>query len=210
MYDIKKLRAERSMSQKRLAFEAGVDVRTIRRMERGQSVSAETLRTTYIALGVELGSQVSNHGNPNVDEWLAQVAMHSKLALSSMIEMMRRQRKAVTVSAFALFAAIGYLGYSYVMQPDIGIEVAFDVSCDDKTPFSTAFGGMEEAFPEGFLVVDRKWGSKSCVYVFAAKSAFGYPLQDGAVRAIFDRKGVNALTFPLSGPRWVSPGESGL
>lgn len=46
-------RLRRSMSQKRLAHEAGIDARTLRKIEKGEVVSPETYRSVLTALGIE-------------------------------------------------------------------------------------------------------------------------------------------------------------
>ncbi len=52
MYAIRDERIRQSMSQKRLAHEAGITVRTLRKIEKGEDVSLETYRSVCKALGL--------------------------------------------------------------------------------------------------------------------------------------------------------------
>lgn len=46
-------RKRRSMTQKRLAHEAGIDARTLRKIEKGEQVSPDSYRAACLALGIE-------------------------------------------------------------------------------------------------------------------------------------------------------------
>lgn len=209
MYDIRKLREERSMTQKRLAFEAGVDVRTIRRMENGTSVSPESLRAAYVALGIDLACH-HKQKEPSLT-WCDLSALILRLknsALAHLSDSLRRRTISTLIALVGIFAVLSYQAYWYAMRPDTGIEVTFNVPCSDKAPWATAFGAMDEAFPAGYLVTERKWGRESCVYGFAAKLGTTRPYleETEVVREIFARHGVEAATFPLSSATWVKPG----
>lgn len=51
MNRIESERRRQSMTQKRLAFESGIDARTLRKMEKGEQVSPESYRAVCQALG---------------------------------------------------------------------------------------------------------------------------------------------------------------
>jgi transcriptional regulator with XRE-family HTH domain len=53
MTQVKNERIRRSMSQKRLALLAGIDARTLRKIEKGEYVSLESYRAVCNALGIE-------------------------------------------------------------------------------------------------------------------------------------------------------------
>jgi transcriptional regulator with XRE-family HTH domain len=54
MINVKEERTRLAMTQKRLAHVAGIDARTVRKLERGETVSLETRHTVYTALGIPL------------------------------------------------------------------------------------------------------------------------------------------------------------
>jgi transcriptional regulator with XRE-family HTH domain len=67
---IQKLRLQRGWSQEQLAEVAGLSVRTIQRIERGQTPSAESLKALAAVLEVDFGALREAHmtpsANPNV------------------------------------------------------------------------------------------------------------------------------------------------
>jgi transcriptional regulator with XRE-family HTH domain len=59
MISVKDERIRQNMSQKRLAFEAGMNVRTVRKIEKGEQVSPESLRSVFAVLGMTPGTLLS-------------------------------------------------------------------------------------------------------------------------------------------------------
>jgi transcriptional regulator with XRE-family HTH domain len=57
MTQIKNERIQQSMSQKRLALLAGIDARTLRKIEKGENVSPESYRSVCNALGIPPAAQ---------------------------------------------------------------------------------------------------------------------------------------------------------
>lgn len=68
MIDVKKERTQLAMTQKRLAHAAGVDARTVRKLERGKPVSLETKHAVYSALGLPLDRPEFNTKPPSIFE----------------------------------------------------------------------------------------------------------------------------------------------
>ncbi|MCS4089939.1 helix-turn-helix domain-containing protein [Rhizobium sp. BK176] len=79
MSQIKSERIKQSMSQKRLASLAGIDARTLRKIEKGEVVSAESFRSACLALGLDpslperkiddLVSGEAQDGAPSSNRW---------------------------------------------------------------------------------------------------------------------------------------------
>lgn len=93
MTQIKNERTRQSMSQKRLALLAGIDARTLRKIEKGENVSPESYRSVCKALGIE----------PVVQDRQAEVADDAPLDVRA-----RSQLTATLVAALA-FALASFL-----------------------------------------------------------------------------------------------------
>jgi transcriptional regulator with XRE-family HTH domain len=63
---IQKLRLQRGWSQEQLAAVAGLSVRTIQRLERGQTPSAESLKALAAVLEVDFGALREAHMTPSI------------------------------------------------------------------------------------------------------------------------------------------------
>jgi transcriptional regulator with XRE-family HTH domain len=164
MIDIKNERLKQSMSQKRLAYEAGIDARTLRKLETGETVSAETYRTVCVALGIEptfpsnnenkLASMASNHlNNSTKDGWFRSIHPH------------------LTVVTLAIITMIGFPwmvfeGWDALttneLDANLRMELVVEGACEaDTAKYATAT--VEKAFP-GSLVFQKSvvTGTKDC------------------------------------------------
>src|SRR5579871_518312 len=65
---IQKLRLQRGWSQEQLAAVAGLSVRTIQRLERGQTPSAESLKALAAVLEVDFGALREAHMTPSIPQ----------------------------------------------------------------------------------------------------------------------------------------------
>jgi transcriptional regulator with XRE-family HTH domain len=63
---IAQLRKERGMTQEQLAFQAGISVRTVQRLESGEDMSLSTLNLVANALKVDVRDLFSGIENPNL------------------------------------------------------------------------------------------------------------------------------------------------
>jgi transcriptional regulator with XRE-family HTH domain len=70
-------RKRKSLTQKRLAHEAGVDVRTLRKLEKGEEVSLETKHLVYKALGLSHEEDESQASSPpsKIEDWTGVLAL---------------------------------------------------------------------------------------------------------------------------------------
>ena len=76
---IQKLRLQRGWSQEQLAEVAGLSVRTIQRIERGQTPSAESLKALAAVLEVDFGALREAHMTPSANQ---SVSAEEALALA--------------------------------------------------------------------------------------------------------------------------------
>lgn len=74
MTSIKDERVRQSMTQKRLAFESGIDARTLRKIEKGEAVSPESMRAVRVALGLPTRTTTVARSSLLPDVGLASVA----------------------------------------------------------------------------------------------------------------------------------------
>ena len=85
---IQKLRLQRGWSQEQLAEIAGLSVRTIQRIERGQTPSAESLKALAAVLEVDFGALREAHMTPAASPSSAQgVSAEEALALARVREL---------------------------------------------------------------------------------------------------------------------------
>ncbi|MCV9965087.1 helix-turn-helix domain-containing protein [Pararhizobium sp. BT-229] len=160
--NIKALRLARSMSQKRLAHEAGIDVRTLRRIESGIAVSPESFRAVCIALRIE--PSIPSETTPPDPSPLA----HRLDALLRTSVALSRSRKVRVIAAAACILSVSLAVYFYTTRPNVSISIAFDRACDERGVFEKAFMAMDREFPRGYVVTDRINGAKDCAYRFDA------------------------------------------
>lgn len=167
-HDIKALRLAQSMSQKRLAHEAGIDVRTLRRIEGGVTVSPESFRAVCLALKID--------PTVSLDETLPDTSTTVGFALASRLDVMAAKSLAFarTVSGMAIIAtasvavavSAGKVVRAWWFRPNVSVTIAFDRSCDELGVWSKAFSAMDREFPDGYVIKDRVNGAKDCAYNF--------------------------------------------
>lgn len=166
-HDIKALRLAQSMSQKRLAFEAGIDVRTLRRIESGVAVSPESFRAVCIALKIDLGVPSGQSAQEDAPYDIAPVIRRFDSHLRKAIALSRRW-SVRAVAAFGLVLACGLGVHHWWTRPNVSISIAFDRACEERGVYSRAFMAMDREFPDGYVVTDRTNGAKACEYRFEA------------------------------------------
>src|SRR5258708_26080543 len=79
---IQKLRLQRGWSQEQLAELTGLSVRTIQRIERGQTPSAESLKAIAAVFEVNFGALREAHMTPAADHNTQNVSTDEALALA--------------------------------------------------------------------------------------------------------------------------------
>jgi transcriptional regulator with XRE-family HTH domain len=169
-YDIKALRLAQSMSQKRLAHEAGIDVRTLRRIEGGVTVSPESYRAVCLALKID--------PSVSLDETAPEPTATMAFTLASRLDVMaanslafsrtRRGKAIIVAAAAAVIVSAGMAVRDWWFRPNVSVTIAFDRSCDELGIWSKAFGAMDREFPDGYVIKDRIDGAKDCAYNFEA------------------------------------------
>jgi transcriptional regulator with XRE-family HTH domain len=167
-HDIKALRLAQSMSQKRLAHEAGIDVRTLRRIEGGVTVSPESFRAVCLALRID--PSVPGETTPVAE--LPPVAFQLASRLDAMVGQSQaffRTRGGKAILACAVFSFVSSTALEarrWWFRPNVSVTIAFDRACDELGVWSKAFSAMDREFPDGYVIKDRIDGAKDCAYNF--------------------------------------------
>lgn len=197
------------MSQKRLAHEAGIDVRTLRRIEGGVSVSPESYRAVCLALNID--PSVSTHevaplGPPTLS--LALANRLDGLATRSLAYSRTRKGKAVIAAlAVAVAVSAGTAVRAWWFQPNVSVTIAFDQACDDYRIWSKTFSAMDREFPGGYTFKDRIDGTKDCVYNFVAYYDAAGPRDSKLWKLVRNMENVGTKTTVtyLSGSQPITP-----
>lgn len=166
-HDIKALRLAQSMSQKRLAHEAGIDVRTLRRIESGVAVSPESYRSVCLALKVEPNVPSAIPLPPASASDVSPAARRFDDLVRKATSLSRR-RSVRVITALALILSAGSAAYAYMTRPNVSVSIAFDRACGERGVWSKAFKAMDREFPNGYIVADRIDAAKGCEYRFEA------------------------------------------
>jgi transcriptional regulator with XRE-family HTH domain len=169
-HGIKALRLAQSMSQKRLAHEAGIDVRTLRRIEGGVTVSPESFRAVCLALKID--PSVSLEATAPEPSATVAFKLESRLdavAATSLGFTRTLTGKAIIVAAAAaVILSAGMAVRAWWVRPNVSVTIAFDRSCDERGIWDKAFMAMDQEFPDGYVVKDRTEGARDCAYNFEA------------------------------------------
>jgi hypothetical protein len=158
------------MSQKRLAHEAGIDVRTLRRIESGISVSPESYRAICIALKIE--PIVSSESTVDETRPVQMRSLMNRLdaMIANFLAFYRSRMGKFSLFALSLVCILSSAAAvrTWWFRPNVGVTIAFDRSCDERGVWSKAFSAMDHEFPDGYVVKDRIDGAKECTYRFEA------------------------------------------
>ena len=202
MHDIKNVRLKKSMTQKRLAYEAGVDVRTIRRLEAGAAVSPESYRAACIVLGVD----PAERGGPATPAGSLAAAKAFALSLKaeSLPFVAAFARRWIVLLGLLLATSVSagvFVGFHLWndREPDTRIDLTFDRTCDADI-WTAAFQAMDEVSPAGYYVDSRTWGEDTCSYSFATR--MGFVDRMPAAMEVFNRFGAKA-SFTHGRRTWV-------
>ena len=110
---IQKLRLQRGWSQEQLAEVAGLSVRTIQRIERGQTPSAESLKALAAVLEVDFGALREAHMTPSASPSSTQgVSAEEALAFARVRKLKRFYMHVIQyVVIIAFLAVVNLLSY---------------------------------------------------------------------------------------------------
>lgn len=131
MNPIKTERLKQSMSQKRLAILAGIDARTLRKIEKGEPVSPESYRSACLALHIEPSTAIDMPSAPASDPGTQ--VKHDELSY-----------KIIGLLGFALLTAMPFAfnplfgDYYFDQYPNLQISALLPGPCEDTTGASTA------------------------------------------------------------------------
>lgn len=161
---IKSERIKQSMSQKRLASLAGIDARTLRKIEKGEVVSAESFRSACLALGLE--PVISERTN---DDPISASTSERASTSGSWIE--GREGAVLGVFAVALYLSIAFVGfpvasrYYFDRYPNLRIEANVPGTCADTTGSDVA-DKVERALGGSKLTTSStRSGTNACTVV---------------------------------------------
>lgn len=208
-HDIKALRLAQSMTQKRLAHEAGIDVRTLRRIEGGVAVSPESFRAVCLALKIPPVFVVDAPEPEN--------SSSMSIAFMSLLEVTKRTvaalwrtaagKEIVFVACVAAFASAAMGLHQWWARPNVGVTIAFDKACNELGVWTKAFSAMDRQFPNGYKVKDRSEGANDCVYTFEGYYDLAGPLDPKMTNLVrnLEHAGTKATVTYLSDPQDVAP-----
>lgn len=183
-------RRRQSMTQKRLAFEAGIDARTLRKIEKGETVSAESYRSVCQVLGISSVQEAEAEATEAVTEQVAAPEIVSvadeqptPLALPSddgetesqevkPVEINPDSPRPITLAQLALFMALGMMSIFGVTYGSI----SFGRFWDDKVTRDVTFVVESEKLCEtgwGDALIPRVKAALNDVDVREAKSGMG-------------------------------------
>lgn len=206
-YDIKSLRLAQSMSQKRLAHEAGIDVRTLRRIEAGVTVSPESYRAVCLALKID----------PVIFQQSPETSTSVRSALTKYLELMTaasleygrtlRGKAIIATASIAVVAAASTAVHTWSSRPNVSVTIAFDRSCDERGIWSSAFSAMDREFPDGYTIKDRIEGAKDCTYRFEGHYDAAGPLDPKMTTLVrnLEHVGMKTTVTYISKPQDVTP-----
>ncbi|MCS4089514.1 helix-turn-helix domain-containing protein [Rhizobium sp. BK176] len=208
-HDIKALRLSQSMSQKRLAHEAGIDVRTLRRIEGGVTVSPESYRAVCLALKIDPSVSIEEAAPEPSETITLRLASRLDFIVAKSLAFARttRGKTIIAVAVVAVAVSAGAAVRAWWFRPNVSVTIAFDRSCDELGVWSKAFSAMDREFPDGYVVKDRIDGAKDCAYNFE-----GYydsvgaldPRMTKLVRNL-EHAGTKTTVTYISEPRDVTP-----
>lgn len=116
-------RLRRNMSQKRLAHEAGIDARTLRKIEKGEVVSPETYRSVLNALGIESAPaqprRIPDIANARKEARDAEGAIFPQFVAAFLMVI-------VPISAFLVGA--------WELSPNANIKLTASTACSEMVP----------------------------------------------------------------------------
>jgi transcriptional regulator with XRE-family HTH domain len=186
MSQIKSERIKQSMSQKRLADLAGIDARTLRKIEKGEVVSAESFRSACLALGLEPVVSERKNDDP-VSVSAPEQAPTSKRWIEG------REVAVLGVLAAALYVSIPFVGgpladrYYFDRYPNLRIEANVPGTCADTTGSEVA-NKVERALAGSKLTTfSTRSGTNACTVVintFLAGSTEGKIVESLKVMSI--------------------------
>lgn len=136
---IQKLRLQRGWSQEQLAELSGLSVRTIQRLERGQTASVESLKS----LGAVFEIDFSNLREPVMDPTMSQGVSADETVAFARVRNIKRfyihvVQYCVTVGVLAIANYVFYPRYFWVVWVAIGWGAALvfhGLRAFDKVPF---------------------------------------------------------------------------
>lgn len=148
-------RQRRSMSQKRLAHEAGIDARTLRKIEKGETVSPESLRNVLLALGL-VSAGTSPHTLPVAPSDGERPAFTNDLPFSWLM---------LLAAILAIFGVVTLIFVAInEVSPNATLQVTSQTSCSDRSPARIA-GEMSEKISLGRArISDVRHGTTSCSF----------------------------------------------
>lgn len=208
-YDIKELRLSQSISQKRLAHMAGIDVRTLRRMESGIAVSPESYRAACLALKVDPAG--------SFDERMCATSASSVLRLTSTLDTIKarslafgrtmRGRAIIAISSIAVAVCAGAAVHASWFRPNVSITIAFDRSCDELGIWSKTFSAMDREFPDGYSFKNRKDGTRDCSYTFEGYYEAAGPLDPRMAELVrnLEHAGTKTTVTYITEPQEITP-----
>jgi len=208
-HDIKALRLAQSMSQKRLAHEARIDVRTLRRIEGGVDVSPESYRAVCLALKIDPAVPL-DEALPETSPSLA-FAIASRLnevtAKSRAFALTVRGKAIIATASVAIAVSAGAAARAWWFRPNVSVTIAFDRACDELGVWSEAFSAMDREFPDGYSVKVRIAGAKDCAYTFEGYYDAEGPFDPKIANLVrnLEHVGTKTTVTYLSEPRDVTP-----
>lgn len=208
-HDIKALRLAQSMSQKRLAREAGIAVRTLRRIESGVDVSPESYRAVCVALKIDPTVSIDEPLIKNPPSMAFGLASGLDNAMEKSSGFARTVRGKTIIATVAVSVAVcaAPMVRAWWFRPNVSVTIAFDRSCEELGVWSKAFSAMDREFPDGYSVKGRIDGAKDCAYTFEGYYAAVGPLDPKLANLVRDMEHVGSkttVTF-ISEPHDVTP-----
>lgn len=208
-HDIKAIRLAQSMSQKRLAHEAGIDVRTLRRIESGVDVLPESYRAVCLALRIDPAAPVDHAMQTSLPKTAFSVTTRLDDAVGKVRAFVQTAWGKVIVGSAAIGVAVSAVAavHAWWYRPNVSVTIAFDRSCDELGIWSKAFKAMDREFPDGYYVKDRIDGAKDCAYNFEAYYDAAGPRDPKMASLVrnLEHVGTKTTVTYISGPQDVTP-----
>lgn len=206
---IKALRLSQSMSQKRLAHEAGIDVRTLRRIEGGVTVSPESYRAVCLALKIDPSFSIEEAAPEPSATITLRLASRLDFMVAKSLAFARtvRGKAIIAVAVVAVAVSAGTAVRAWWLRPNVSVTIAFDRSCDELGIWSKAFSAMDREFPNGYVIKDRIDGAKDCAYNFEGHYDAAGPRDPKMAKLVrnLEHAGTKTTVTYISDPQDITP-----